>query len=176
MGATLQILRLAGREHGVSEDRPWRIEDCISHLGLDACREAISTQTVVRGDHRQYAISECWAHAREVAQYSRALANEIADVNPDEAYLAGLLHAIGFLPELLGWRESGVVDGALAGLRLAKRWSLPSCVVEFFSEVQLTGYSTRWPGIVRKAHQNAKRPSMHCLFEQTMRPQLHRHG
>jgi hypothetical protein len=175
MGATLQILRAAGREHGVSEGRPWRMEDCISNLGLDACREAISTQTVPR-DHRQNPIAEFWAHAREVAHYSKALAEEISDVNPDEAYLAGLLHGIGFLPELLGWKESGVADGALAGLRLAKRWSLPPCVIEFFSEVQLTGYSTRWPGIVRKAHQNAKRPSVHCLFELTMRPQLHRHG
>jgi len=41
LGATLQILRLAGREYANSHDRPLRIEDCISALGVNACMQAV---------------------------------------------------------------------------------------------------------------------------------------
>ena len=175
LGATLQVLRLAGREHAHSEGRFMRMEDCISHLGLDACMEAILEQTAPR-DSRRHAIAESWAHARDVAQYAKMMAEEMVYISGEEAYLAGLLHGIGFLPALLGWNGFAVSDAALTGLRLAKRWSLPHCVTEFFGELQMTGYSTRWLGIVRKAHQSANKPTAHCLFEQGVRLQVLRHG
>ena len=175
LGATLQILRLAGREYGTTEDRPNRIEDCISDLGLDACLQAVSAQMVPR-DSRQHAIAEFWAHSREIAQHAKRLAEETPRVNPEEAYLASLLHAIGLLPALLGWRESGEADSALAGLRLATRWSLPHYVTEFFREMHFTGYPIWWSKIVRKAHQRANRSSTHCPFEQSLRPYLLKDG
>jgi hypothetical protein len=46
LGATLQILRLAGREHACAEFRPSRIEDCIVDLGVDVCLQALSAHTV----------------------------------------------------------------------------------------------------------------------------------
>jgi hypothetical protein len=175
VGATLQIFRLLAREHGDNEGHPARIEDCISDLGLEACLRAVSALSVSR-DVREPAIAAFWAHSREIAQYSKQVAEEMTEVNPDEAYLAGLLHAIGLLPGLLEWREASVADGALAGLRLARRWSLPGYVTELFQEMQLTGYATRWSGIVRKAHQRAARSSVHCSFEQDLRPRLHANG
>jgi hypothetical protein len=171
LGAALQILRLAGREYGNAEGRPIRIEDCISELGLEACLKAVSAQTFAR-DGRQHAIAEFWDHSREIAQHSRLVADEMLDGYPEEAYLAGLLHAIGLLPELLGWSESGEADAALVGLRFATRWSLPACVTEFFREVHFTGYPALWSGIVREAHQRANRSSIDCPFEQGLRPHL----
>ena len=47
VGAVLQIMRLAGREDGSAENRPTRIEDCISGLGLQVCLEAMSRQPVL---------------------------------------------------------------------------------------------------------------------------------
>jgi len=174
VGATLQILRLAGREYGIGEGRPERIEDCISDLGLQPCLEAMGAQTVSR-DIAHQAIAEFWAHSREIAEYSRLVAEEIPDVNPDEAYLVGLLHALGLLPALLGWRDAVAAGGALAGLMLAKRWALPHCVLDFFTETHTTGYPTRWSEIVRKAHHRANKSSVHCGFG-GLRPYLYWRG
>ena len=175
LGATLQILRLAGREYGATEDRPVRIADCISDLGLRTCLEAVSAETIGRQERKREVV-ELWSHSREIARCSKLVAQDMAEIDPEEAYLAGLLHAIGLLPALLGWRESAMADEALVGLRLAKRWSLPSCVTEFFSELQLPGYATRWSVIVRKAHLRANRYGIDCSFDQEIRPRLYRAG
>ena len=173
VGATLQILRLAGRQYGMAEDRPNRIEDCISDLGLRACLKAISAQTISRHG-RKNELAAFWEHSRDIASHARVLAQEMQEIDPEEAYLAGLLHGLGSLPALLGWKDSGVTDPALTGVRLAKRWSLPPCVTELCSEMQLPGYATGWSGIVRKAHQRGARSCSECLFEQDLRPRLHR--
>lgn len=173
MGATLQILRLAGREYGMAEDRPTRIADCISDLGLRACLKAVSAQTIARHG-RKNEIVAFWEHSRDVADQSRLVAQSMGEIDPEEAYLAGLFHGLGSLPALLGWRESAAVDPALAGLRLAKRWSLPTCVTEFCGEMQLPGFETRWSGIVRKAHLRGDRYSGPCLFDEELRPRLYR--
>jgi hypothetical protein len=175
VGATLQILRMAGREYGTTEDRPTRIADCISDLGLRACLKAVSTQTISR--HRCHnEIAAFWNHSRVVADLSRSVAQEMLETDPEEAYLVGLLHGMGSLPALLGWRESSIADPALAGVRLAKRWWLPRCVTELFTEMQLPGRATGWSGIVQKAHLREDRSSGYCLFEQDPRLSLQRVG
>jgi len=174
LGATLQILRLAGREYGDAQNRPARIEDFISDLGSKACLEAVSQQAVIR-DSRQRAIAAFWAHSREIAQYAKLASENMPEVNPDEAYLAGLLHAIDLLPAILGWdcRGAGPTDATLAGLWMAKKWSLPQCVVEFFFEAHLPDSETPWPGIVRTAHEVASRSLINCRFERHLRPHMH---
>lgn len=173
IGASLQILRLAGREYGAAEDRPTRIADCISDLGLRPCLKALSAQTLSRHGHE---IAAFWDHAREIADQAKLVAQEMVDVDPEEAYLVALFHMLGSVPALLGWREPAATDHSLAGLRLAKRWSLPNCVIEFFGEMQLPGYDGRWLTIVRKAHARANRTPIRCPFEGNIRPQLCREG
>jgi hypothetical protein len=151
LGATLQILRLAGREYGTAHDRPVRIADCISDLGLRPCLTSVSAQTIGRQEQMPE-VAKLWAHSREIASCSKQVAQTMPEIDPEEAYLVGLLHSFGLLPRLLGWRESSVVDDPLTGLRLAKRWSLPRCVTEFFHEKQVPRYATRWSAIVQKAH------------------------
>jgi hypothetical protein len=97
-------------------------------------------------------------------------------VNPDEAYLTGLLHAIGLLPDLLEWKDCGTVDSALIGLRFAKRWFLPPCVTEFYREIRFAGYPALWLGIVQEAHQRANRSSIECTFDHGIGPHLVRNG
>jgi len=173
IGATLQILRLAGRHYGMAEERPVRISDCISDLGLRGCLKVVSAQTISRHG-RQNELAAFWDHSREVAEHAKHVAQDMMEIDPEEAYLAGLLHGIGFLPGLLQWKDSGVSDPALAGVRLARRWALPSCIAELCNEMQLPGYANGWSGIVRKAHLRAERAAGHCLFEQDLRPRLHR--
>jgi hypothetical protein len=175
LGATVQILRLSALECSNTEHRLTRIEDCISDLGLSACLQAVSAETVAR-DHRYQAIAETWAHSREIAQYSRLAAEDTADVNPDEAYLVGLLHTIGLLPHVLGW-SGGVsrsMDAAYAGFQMARQWSLPQFAVEYFREIYADGSATPWPEIVHKAHRAASGTSSLCPLEKRTRPQLYR--
>jgi hypothetical protein len=161
LGATLQILRLAGREHGTVEQRPTRIEDCISDLGIEACVDAVSARTVA-GDRRREAIAAFWSYSREIAKHSRLAGEELPGIDPEEAYLAGLLHGIGALPAILGWdcSESSALEGPSAGFLLAREWALPPCVVESQFELQLNGRENSWSGIVRTAHQRASPSSI----------------
>jgi hypothetical protein len=175
LGAALQIMRLAGREDCFAEDLPTRIEDCISGLGLQACIEAMSRQTVKRR-HRPAAIVETWTHAQTVAQSCRSLAEEnVIAVNPDEAFLVGLFHTIGMLPEVLGWdwTTSRCSDPDLAGLRMAEGWSLPQCVVEYFSELQSLSEPGKWREIVHRAHrQGSLRVYEEALDERRQMPNI----
>jgi hypothetical protein len=171
LGATLQILRLAGREFGHAEGRPVRMEDCISDLGVQECLEVVSRKMLPRDDS-QHEIAQLWAHAREIAHHARLIGEEMSDVNPEEAYLAGLLHIICLLPPLLGWRKTGANDGLLVGLMLSKRWCLPHCVTELFSELHPIDYATRFQGIVRKAHENAGQTTIPCPLGNAVRLSL----
>lgn len=175
LGATVQILRLSGLELNDAETRSNRIEDCICDLGVAACLEAIAAGTIAR-DYRYDGVVETWAHSREIAHYSKLVAEDMPDVNPDEAYLVGLLHTIGLLPQALGWYGSHgrPVDAALAGLQMARQWSLPQVAVEYFREVNLDQHSSPWPEIVHKAHRFASKSSILCPLERGVRPLLYR--
>lgn len=164
-GATLQILRLAALEHGNAESRPVRIEDCISDLGLEGCLQAASRQAVTH-HARHRTVLETWAHSREIAYYSRLLAEE-RGAHPDEAYLAGLFHTLGEVPALLGWETSRKsTDWARTGLRLAELWCLPLCVQEFFREMLHPAAGGAWGEIVQTAHEMARRSPIDCpLYE-----------
>jgi len=175
LGAALQILRLAGRVYGNTEDRPTRMVDCIADLGLDACLQAVSAQSLVR-DKRLDAIVQLWDHSREIAQHCKYVADLMLKVNPEEAYLTGLLHAIGLLPDLLEWKDCGTIGSALVGLRFAKRWFLPPCVTEFYREIHFAGYPALWLAIVQEAHQRASRSSIECTFDHVLGPHLVRNG
>ncbi len=152
LGATIQILRLAGREFG-PEDRPDRIEDCIASLGLGACLDAVSMRTAPH-DSRYNLVAGFWNHSRQIAAHAKLVAEHTPDINPEEAYLIGLLHEVGSLPELLGWRRppSVCAENAQAGPRLAKAWRLPDYVADSLEEVALHGPSSGWTKVLRMAH------------------------
>ena len=154
MGAALQIMRLAGSEESLADDRPSRIEDCISGLGLEACLDAVSRQTLKR-NARHPGMNAMWTHAREIAESCRALAEQsYFSANPEEAYLVGLFHAIGALPVVLEWDRTIDLpdDQELAGLRIAQGWSLPHCVIDYFSELRPLSNGNRWSRLVERAH------------------------
>ncbi len=154
MGATIQIMRLAGSDESLADARPARIEDCISGLGLEACLEAVSKQTLKRSA-RHPGMNAMWTHAREIAEICRTLAEEDPlSANPEEAYLVGLFHAIGSLPVVLEWDRSIHLpdDPELAGLRLAQAWALPHCVIDYFSELRPLSNGNRWRRLVEQAH------------------------
>jgi hypothetical protein len=153
LGATLEIFRVAGREFDSFDlrQRPQRIEDCISALGVEECGGAIAAMPLP-GNGSYPGIMEFWEHSRSIAQYCRMIAENSPDICPDQAYIVGLLHGIGSLPALLGWNGAGVLTGSMAGLRVAQQCSVPDCVVDYFSDVDLARKTCVWPDLVRMAH------------------------
>ena len=171
LGATIQILRLAGREYGACEDNYTRIEDCICDFGPTACFEAVARGAMARSLHRQ-AVSEIWAHARQIAQNAKHLAEAVPwAISPDQAYMAGLLHAIGSLPSILGWELSGAHDYAATALKLAERWALPSYLRDFFCEMLMPGYNPQWSEMIAEAHRLANGQADRCtMIDAVIRP------
>jgi hypothetical protein len=154
LGAAIQIMRLAGSEESLAEAHLARIEDCISGLGLEACLDAVSKQTLKRSA-RHPGMNAMWTHAREIAEICRTLAEESPlSANPEDAYLVGLFHAIGSLPVVLEWDRTIYLpdDRELAGLRMAQAWSLPPCVIDYFSELRPLSNGNRWRRLVERAH------------------------
>jgi len=154
VGAALKVFRLARAERVVSSGYPSRIEDCVSHLGIDTCIEAISGQVVTRSP-RKTAIAGAWNHANSIASVCSLWADMHSEtIAPGEAYLVGLFHELGNLPGLLGWDRAawGTNDSRSMGLRIATQCSLPRCVLEYFSEAKRPGSINRWVEIVEMAH------------------------
>jgi HD-like signal output (HDOD) protein len=162
LGATIQVLRMAGSTSASSDIHAVRIEECIAEVGLDACIAGLSC----RGSNSE-CVSALWAHCREIAEQAELIADEIPDTDPAEVYLVGLLHAIYALPGLLGWTADADKerDSAAIGLALAEMWSLPSCVQDLFSARAGASNADRWTRILSKAHQRANSSfrSEHCL-------------
>jgi hypothetical protein len=150
-GAAIQILREAGQECALGWDRSIRIADCISALGAMACIEVAARKTVSRAMNKR-AIARVWQHSIDIAKNCCLMARR--DMNPDEAYLAGLLHELGSLPSLLEWNAESAAwrDPVTAGLKLAIEWNLPWCVAEYFSELAHLRGTCRWSHMVQRAH------------------------
>ena len=172
LGATLQVLRMAGREYGADDERPMRIEDFICDFGPAACFEAVAKGAVARGFQRRVVV-EIWTHAREIASNAKHLAEAIPwAISPDKAYMAGMLHAIGSLPAVLGWGWSEAShDRALTGLKLAERWAFPGYLRDFFCEMLMPGYNPQWSEIMAEAHRLAGTHTDPCaVCETAIRP------
>jgi hypothetical protein len=173
LGATLQVLRLAGREYGDAEGRPVRVEDCIADLGVQACMDAMSAHLMPR-DVRSPAVAELWRHSRDIARHSQHFAEQTVDVDPDQAYIVGLCHSIGSLPDVLGLdgKTCQEFDSVRTGLELATEWSLPGCVVSYFSDMEKCEGRYAWPGIVQAAHRCAGEPTGECASRGYLSAQL----
>ena len=152
VGATLQILRLAAREFGRA-DCPLRIQDCIASLGVRVCLDALSMRTA-RYDDRYHVVAESWNHSRQIAEFCRLLAEDSQKISPENAYLIGLLHEVGSLPAILGWRQPGrdLGDATLAGSRLVKKWSFPAFIADSLEEASAHDQPSEWSNLLRNAH------------------------
>jgi hypothetical protein len=132
LGLTIQTLRLVGADFNRFVDSPCRIQDCIVHLGHSSLLLATPAlkQSSLWGDRA--ALAELWKHSRLVGFWAEQIARSVRGVDTEKAYLAGLLHDIGSLPVLLGWRLPGVDyrDRVEMGCALAEAWQLPYFVTQ----------------------------------------------
>lgn len=150
VGATIQILRLIGKEYEIAGERPSRMDDCIASLEVGAWFGAISAQTFVE-DREHSATTAIWKHSRLIAQYAQLVAESTVDISPDDAYLVGLLHAVGTIPVALGWPFRGR-DGQGQSASLAMEESLPLFVLAALRGTSDSSDSSAWRFILTAAH------------------------
>ena len=153
VGATIQILRLIGKEYDYPAERPSRMGDCLAGLEVGAWFSAVSARTFVC-DRKHAATTAVWRHSRLVAQYSQLVAESLDDVSPEDAYLVGLLHGIGDIPATLGWSDSGRA-GKDAGALAAMEGTLPLFVLGALRSLNDSTSSPTWRFILTAAHELA---------------------
>jgi HDOD domain len=153
VGATIQILRLVGREYEFATEHPSRMGDCIASLDSSTWFDAISARTFPC-DSEHSATTSLWNHCRLVAQYARLVAESLEGVSSEEAYLVGLLHEIRTIPSVLGWPGGGVGDRGSVALA-AMEGSLPLFVLAAIRCMNDAASSSTWSFILKAAHELA---------------------
>lgn len=153
VGATIQILRLIGKEYDLAADRPRRIGDCIASLDVSDWYAAVSARTFPC-DREHIETTAHWRHCRLVAQYAQLVAESMEQYAPEDAYLVGLLHEIGAIPTVLGW-PAGDQAGRSANAMLELEDALPSFVIEALQAADEPGPLSGWKFVLAAAHELA---------------------
>lgn len=153
VGATIQILRLIGREYDFAADRPRRIGDCIASLDVSVWYAAISARTFPC-DREHVEITALWRHCRLVAQYAQLVAESMEQFAPEDAYLVGLLHGIGAIPTVLSW-PTGDHAGRTANALLEMEDALPPFVLAALQRMNEPAPLSGWRFVLAAAHELA---------------------
>ncbi len=150
VGATIQILRLVGRDYALAMERPGRMDDCIAGLDVGDWFGVLSAHTFACDDEH-YAASALWKHSLLVAQYAQLVAESIEGISPEDAYLVGLLHEIQAIPAALGW-QSGDSGANSPSVLFAMDGALPLFVLDAIRSVNEPSSSSSWKLILTAAH------------------------
>jgi len=117
-GLIAQLLLLANRDQEES-DRFYRIEDCVVKIGLSPLRELVGAMpSLLPCDWRYGALLN---HSRLTALAAEAIASQMHGVNPEQAYLSGLLH---LFPDLVSVAWAAQTGGEASSESTA--WPLPA--------------------------------------------------
>jgi len=101
---TAQVLRLCNSAFMGFRERVAKIEHAVMLLGTERLRTLVLTCSLIEYVGHRVAsedIQSFWQHCFLTAALSERIARAIAYVQPEQAYLAGLLHDIGALPLLV---------------------------------------------------------------------------
>lgn len=151
----VRVLRSVNSSLYSVRNRVSDLRTAISLLGVTQVRNLALTVQVARmfktpGDYRGYSRQRLWTHQVAVAATARLVAEECGAASPDEAYLAGLLHDLGWVlldqnlrrpfkqlldrleptgPTLAAERELLTFDHGELGAFVMERWNLAGSVV-----------------------------------------------
>ncbi len=139
---TARLLRLANSAFYGVPGRVTGIDDAVQLIGLRSLRLLAMTAAVTLqfsvGSSRARWLDRFWRHALAVAHLAQGLA-ELRGQPVERAYIAGLLHDIGWLvlatrtgadPDADPDADRAGDDHAAAGAAVARHWHLPTAVAE----------------------------------------------
>jgi diguanylate cyclase (GGDEF)-like protein len=123
---TLRCLRQAQSPVNI-QSRPLNtISDLVSCLGRSVVMRALDTPVVSSAGTS--AIRELWLHSLATAAAARALAETSGVMDPEAAYLRGLLHDIMYWLHYLGLHDKGE-PFELPASQWIEQWRLPKTIV-----------------------------------------------
>ncbi len=154
--AVLRLFCLAA-EHSKDEsketsDGPQRIEDCLATLHRRDLLQHLCTPNLFSSGKQAIAIAFA-RHAFLIAFYARQVAFAL-NLNPERAFLIGLLHEIGTLPVQLGRLALDSTPescGALAAA-VADSYRLPPFLCHALPEIHRGAPHSIWVAMVHAAH------------------------
>jgi hypothetical protein len=125
VGAVLQLLREVSARPLNHGRRPTRIMDCVVLLGHKQLQRALFRGGVATRDTG--VVVKLWRRSRLTAEISRILALRHREIEPADAYLAGLLHEIGRIPAKLSWNVENIDRDDYPAVEecLVREWSIP---------------------------------------------------
>ena len=126
IGAVLQLLRVSASENR----RPAGIKDCVALLGCKQLPELLAPSGVGGIGRGTNNVVSLWQRARLTAEICRTLAQRSNEVDPSDAYLAGLLHEVGRIPATLSWKLKCIDlnDYPAVERCLVREWGIPGFV------------------------------------------------
>ena len=159
-GLTMQLLKLVNSAYYRQQkrDRVTTVSKAVIILGFNGVRRlalGMSVYSMLKDANRLPGLSELWSHALTVAITARQLAARTGYLPAEEAFVAGLTHDIGRVvlarcdseawtqvvkgaPDSAELRERERVhfgvSHAMAGKKLAHRWSLPAPLEEVIGD------------------------------------------
>jgi putative nucleotidyltransferase with HDIG domain len=104
----IQVLSLANSALGSLRQPVLAISEAVVLLGAERVRTLVLSYAFVKVAGRQLSdqsIQEFWQHSSLTATFSERIARRLGSPEPEEAYVAGLLHDIGRLPLLIVAQE-----------------------------------------------------------------------
>jgi HD-like signal output (HDOD) protein len=168
-----QVLRLCNSAFLGFRERVNRIEHAVMLVGTERLRTMVLTCSLVEYVGHRVAsedIQSFWQHCFLTAALSERLARAVAYPQPEQAYLAGLLHDIGALPLLVvtsaeakepesivtwGWgesleleREHFGTDHCEVGRWIGVSWNFPSTLLEVMVKHHNPREATKDPPLV----------------------------
>lgn len=151
VGATLQILRIVGKEYAAAVDRPARMVECLSSLDVHEWSSAVARRTYIC-DRAHVLEASAWEHRRQVARYAQFVAESMDSVRPEEAYLVGLLHDV---EEIACLTLRNGASFPLQAMQAAIEGVMPPFVLEAIRCAEDAGSTSSWRYILNAAHELA---------------------
>lgn len=154
------------------------VKQAVAVLGFDSVRTMVTTAAitnsfVAKQMPADFDFEDFWRHAIATGLCAKALA-KIYDVDPDQAFMAGLLHDIGKLVLAIAYpdkfmeanrnakaqqRPAYLEEQALlgcnhaeVGARLAKQWNFPQSIQKAIEEHESPTISKEEDGLVALVH------------------------
>ncbi len=157
-GFAVHLIKMSNSASLASVEPIVSLKDAVVRLGTRNISSLITSLALLRVfEPSGHKVKELWRHAIQVAITARVIActTSAFHVNPEHAYLCGLLHDIGRFLEVSEINEKNNLDydtgnnteqnddfaHALLGARICKTWALPDIlcqVVEFHHDYELS--------------------------------------
>ncbi len=146
VGATLQVMRLMSKEVKPQGERPFRMTQCLATVDASVWFPILAANAL-SANQTSAEIAGMWKHCRCVAHFAKLIAESLGEVAAEDAYLAGLLHEVENIGELVSKRSTASTTEAVQLHHV-----LASSVVTALQSAKRRDNGSVWRYVLASAH------------------------